>query len=153
MKIVQTIKKLNSISRARLNFRRRPFLCTVSPCTRRQFSGRGQTLLLTYWTTTNLLFRTLTWRRMRTDSTGQRNKRQIAVSISWTHREPRGLVGSRCDVGSSGTQFESHRGQRLFLCHFFFSECGQRKFQRLSHVRRWLPHMHTSEVYSNLPAG
>ena len=29
IKIVQAIKKLNSISQARLNFRRRPFLCTT----------------------------------------------------------------------------------------------------------------------------
>ena len=29
IKIVQTVKKLNSISRERLNFRRRPFLCTT----------------------------------------------------------------------------------------------------------------------------
>ena len=29
VKIIQAIKKLNSISRARLNFRRRPFLCTT----------------------------------------------------------------------------------------------------------------------------
>ena len=92
---------------------------------------------------------------MRTDSTGQRNKRQIAVSISWTHREPRGLVGSTlwCRIQRYPVRVPPWSKAISVSLFFFFSECGQRKFQCLSHVWRWLPHMRTSEVYSNLPAG
>ena len=40
----------------------------------------------------------------------------------------------------------------LFLCHFFSQSEDSKKFQSLSHERRWPPHMRASEVYKNLPA-
>ena len=99
-----------------------------------------------------------TWRHLRLPRSiiGQRNQRQIAFSISWTHQEPRGLVGSSvisdpAVPGSNSTMVIS-----LFLCHFFCQSMQSENseiFQTLSHVRRWPPHMCTSEVYRNLPAG
>ena len=59
-----------------------------------------------------------------------------------------------CEFGSSGARFEFTAVSSLFLCHFFslHSE-DSKKFQSLSHVPRWPPHMRASEVYSYLPGG
>ena len=49
MEIVQAVKKLNSISRERLNFRRRPILCTTlyrNPMQARNFGGTFDQLFL-----------------------------------------------------------------------------------------------------------
>ena len=80
----------------------------------------------------------------------KRNQRQIAFSISWTHQEPCGLVGSSVILvpgvpGSNSTLY--------FSVTFFFSKWGQQKISSLSHERRWPPHKRASEVYKNLPAG
>ena len=59
-----------------------------------------------------------------------------------------------CDFGSSGTRFEFHCGQLFISVSLFFSQSeDSKKFQSLSHERRWPPHMRASEVYKNLPAG
>ena len=52
MEIVQAVKKLNSISRARLNFRRRPFLCTNlyrNPIQASNFGGSFDQLFLEFF--------------------------------------------------------------------------------------------------------
>ena len=49
MEIVQAVKKLNSISRERLNFRRRPILCTTlyrNPMQASNFGGTFDQLFL-----------------------------------------------------------------------------------------------------------
>ena len=98
-----------------------------------------------------------TWRQLRLPRSIIRqtwNERQIAFSISWTRQEPRGLVGSSVisdpavPPGSKPTVVNS-----LFLCYLFFQSEDSEKFQSLSHVRRWPPHMRASEVFNNLPAG
>ena len=58
-----------------------------------------------------------------------------------------------CDFGSSGTRFEFHRGQLFISVSLFSQGEDSKKFQSLSHERRWPPHMRASEVYKNLPAG
>ena len=59
-----------------------------------------------------------------------------------------------CDFGSRGTRFEFHRSQLFISVSLFFSQSeDSKKFQSLSHERRWPPHMRASEVYKNLPAG
>ena len=105
------------------------------------FLGRGQTLLFTYWITTNLLFRTLTWRRMRTDRTKKLTYQRLAFSISWTRQELRGLVGSSVISDQAVPGLNSTAVSSVFLCHFFFQSEDSEKFLSLSHVRRWPPHV------------
>ena len=49
--------------------------------------------------------------------------------------------------GSNSTAVNS-----LLLCHFFSQSEDSKKFQSLSHKRRWPLHMRASEVYKYLPA-
>ena len=70
----------------------------------------------------------------------------ISSRASW-------LIWKLCAFGSSGTWFEFHRGQHFIFVSLFSESEDSEKFQSLSHVRRWPPHMRASEVYKNLTAG
>ena len=82
-----------------------------------------------------------------------KNQGQIAVSISWTRQEPRGLVEALW-FRIQWYLVQIPLWSTLYFCvTFFFSSEESEKFQSHSHVQRWSPHMRTSEVYKNLPAG
>ena len=107
------------------------------------------------WPFTGVVRRVDTWRHLRLPRSviGQRNQRQIAFSISLTRQEPRGLVGSSVisDPVVPGSKF--HRGQLFISVSLFFPQSeDSEKFQSLSHVRQWPPHMRTSEVNKKPPS-
>ena len=116
-------------------------------------------------TFTGAVRRVGTWRHLRFPRSviGQRNQRQMAFSISWIRQEPRGLVGSSVISDPAVPGSNSTAVNSLFLCHFFSQSEDSKKFQSLSHERRWPPHMRASEVYKtsqqvfigfkNLPTG
>ena len=52
-----------------------------------------------------------------------------------------------------GTEHRSRVGITHHCNSFFLQSEDCEKFQSLSHVWRWPPHMRASEVYSNLPGG
>ena len=79
---------------------------------------------------------------------------QKAFSIIWARQTPRGLVRSSVisDPAVPGLNFSAVNS--LFLCHFFFLQSeDSEKFQSLSHVQQWPPHMRPCEVYSYLSGG
>ena len=77
----------------------------------------------------------------------KRNQKQIAFSISWARQEPRGLVGSSVILDPGVPVSNSTAVNSLFLCHFFSSQSqDSKKFQSLSHERRWPLHMRASEI-------
>ena len=83
---------------------------------------------------------------------GQRNQRQIGFSISCARQEPRGSVGSSAISDPAVPGSNSTAANSNFISVSFFSQSeDSEKFQILSHVRRWPPHIR-SEVCKNLPA-
>ena len=107
-----------------------------------------QTILLTYWITTNLLFSNIdvaknAHRQHRTKKLTY--QRQIAFSICWTRQEPCCLVGSSVILDRAVPYSNSTTVNSLFLCHFFFSKWGQRKISKSfkcsvmasAHARQW----------------
>ena len=76
------------------------------------------------WKTTNLLFLIskidVAKNAHRQDEETNTYQTQIAFSITGTRQEPRGLVGSSCDFGSSGARFKFHRGQLFIISPSLF---------------------------------
>ena len=63
------------------------------------------------------------------------------------YQEPRGLVGSSVISDPGVPVSNSTAVNSLFLCHFFSSQSqDSKKFQTLSHERRWPLHMRASEI-------